>query len=69
MTRFGLLKEKSWHRDRRQAERDLLQVFCAMHAIAKEQRRRAVSGSAQELPTASDGGGSGPPPSPLALAA
>ncbi len=42
VTRFGLLKEKAWYRDRRHAERDLLQVFCAMHAIAKEQRRRAA---------------------------
>ena len=28
------------YRDRRVAERDLLKIFCAMHALAKEQRRR-----------------------------
>jgi len=61
VTRFGLLKEKSWYRDRRQAERDVLQVFCAIHAIAMEQRRRAAGG----IPIKSK---SGPPP-PLALAA
>jgi hypothetical protein len=64
VTRFGLLKEKSWHRSREQAERDLLQVFCAMHAIAKEQRLRQAARAAP----AAGGGGSGAPP-PLALAA
>ena len=61
VTRFGLLREKSWHRDRRQAERDALQIFCLMHGIAKEQRRRA----ARATPTA----GSGGPAPPIALAA
>ncbi len=61
VTRFGLLREKSWHRDRRQAERDALQVFCLMHGIAKEQRRRA----ARATPIA----GSGGPAPPIALAA
>ena len=42
VTRFGLLRDKAWYRDRRHAERDLFQVFCAMHSIAKEQRRRAA---------------------------
>jgi hypothetical protein len=65
VTRFGLLKDKAWYRDRRQAERDLLLVFCAMHALAKEQRRRA----AMAVPTAPlTGEGSGAPP-PLARAA
>jgi len=68
VTRFGLLKEKAWYRDRRQAERDLLQVFCAMHALAMEQRRRAIRGAAPVLPM-SGVGNSGPPPPPLARAA
>jgi hypothetical protein len=72
VTRFGLLKEKSWHRHREQAERDLLQAFCTMHAIAKEQRRLQRQ-KKQEADAAAGGGGgggggSGPPP-PLALAA
>jgi hypothetical protein len=68
VTRFGLLKEKSWYRDRRHAERDLLQVFCAMHAIAKERRRRAARGAAQTPTPLTGVGASGPPP-PLAQAA
>jgi hypothetical protein len=67
VTRFGLLKEKAWYRDRRHAERDLLQVFCAMHALAKEQRRRAA-GTAQPSAPLAGQGNSGPPP-PLARAA
>jgi hypothetical protein len=68
VTRFGLLKGKAWVRDRRHAERDLLQVFCAMHALAKEQRRRAGQ---IPIPTAplTGAGSSGPPPPPLARAA
>jgi hypothetical protein len=34
VTRFGQLKEKQWYRRRAEAERDLLQVFCLMHALA-----------------------------------
>jgi hypothetical protein len=64
VTRFGLLKEKAWYRDRRQAERDVMQVFCAMHSIAKHQRRLAANGA----PGAPLTGTSGPPP-PLARAA
>jgi hypothetical protein len=67
VTRFGLLKEKSWHRDRRQAERDVLQVFCGMHALAMEQRRRAARSSCPSAPL-TGAGISGPPP-PLARAA
>jgi len=70
VTRFGLLKGKSWHRTRDAAERDLLQTFCAMHALAKEQRRRAAQGAAAVADGGGGGGGggggSGPP---LALAA
>jgi len=61
VTRFGLLRGKSWYRDARQAERDVLQVFCVMHVLAMEQRRRAAG----SVPIESK---SGPPP-PLALAA
>jgi hypothetical protein len=43
VSRFGLLKDKAWYRDARDAERDLLQVFCVMHSLAMEQRRRAAS--------------------------
>jgi hypothetical protein len=64
VTRFGLLKEKAWYRERRQAERDVMQVFCAMHSIAKHQRRLAAHGA----PSAPLTGTSGPPP-PLARAA
>ena len=67
VTRFGLLKDKSWHRDRRQAERDVLQVFCGMHALAMEQRRRAASASRPSAPL-TGAGISGPSP-PLARAA
>lgn len=68
VTRFGLLKEKAWYRDRRAAERDLLQVFCAMHVLAKEQRRRAAG---RVVPTAPLTGARtrGAPPPPLARAA
>lgn len=41
VTRFGLLKGKSWHRRREQAQLDFLMVYCSMHALAMEQRRRA----------------------------
>ncbi|MGB7588857.1 MAG: hypothetical protein WBM00_09130, partial [Solirubrobacterales bacterium] len=41
VTRFGLLKGKSWYRRREQAQLDFLIVFCSMHALAIEQRRRA----------------------------
>jgi hypothetical protein len=63
VTRFGLLKEKAWYRDRRQAERDIFLVFSAMHALAKEQRRRAAK---MVVPTAplTGVGSSGPPPAP-----
>jgi hypothetical protein len=54
VTRFGLLKDKAWYRDRREAERDFFQVFCIMHSLAMEQRRRAADASA-------DSGGQLPP--------
>jgi hypothetical protein len=54
VTRFGLLKEKAWYRDRREAERDFFAVFCIMHSLAMEQRHRAA------LASASSGGH--PPP-------
>ncbi len=38
--RFGLLRGKSWHRRRDAAERDALTVFCIMHSLALEQKRR-----------------------------
>jgi hypothetical protein len=41
VTRFGLLKGKSWYRRREQAQLDFLMVFSSMHALAMEQRRRA----------------------------
>ncbi len=41
VTRFGLLKGKSWYRRREQAQLDFLMVFCSMHALAMEQRKRA----------------------------
>jgi transposase len=47
VTRFGLLKEKAWYRSGQAAERDLLQVFVTMHALAMEQRRRAARGKDQ----------------------
>lgn len=40
-TRFGLLKHKAWYRRREQAQLDFLMVFCTMHALAIEQRKRA----------------------------
>jgi hypothetical protein len=67
VTRFGLLKGKAWYRDRRQAERDVLQVFSVMHALAMEQRRRAAQHKADSDPT--PGEGAGEPPPPLARAA
>jgi hypothetical protein len=41
VTRFGLLKHKAWYRRREQAQLDFLMVFCSMHALAMEQRKRA----------------------------
>lgn len=41
VTRFGLLKGKSWYRRREQAQLDFLMIFCSMHALAMEQRKRA----------------------------
>lgn len=40
-TRFGLLKHKAWYRRREQAQLDFLMVFCTMHALSIEQRKRA----------------------------
>lgn len=72
VTRFGLLKEKSWHRHRKHAERELLQTFCLMHALAKETRRQRRKAKEEADAAAAGGGGggggSGPPP-PIALAA
>jgi hypothetical protein len=67
VTRFGLLRGKSWYRDSRAAERDVFQVFSIMHALAMEQRRRAAKQDAVPAPLP-DAGSSGPPPQ-LALAA
>jgi hypothetical protein len=64
VTRFGLLREKAWYSDRRQAERDVMQVFCIMHGLAKHQRRVAAGGD-PSIPVR----GAGPPPLPLARAA
>jgi hypothetical protein len=71
VTRFGLLKEKSWHRHRRHAERELLQVFCLMHALAKETRRQRKAREEADAAAGGGGGGGGGsgPPLPLALAA
>jgi len=46
VTRFGLLKGKSWYRRREQAQLDFLMVFSSMHALAMEQRRRAKAPTA-----------------------
>jgi hypothetical protein len=69
VTRFGLLKEKAYYRDGREAERDLLQVFCAMHALAMEQRRRAAYGAVPSAPVSGAGNGGPAPPLPLTRAA
>lgn len=66
VTRFGLLKEKAWYRDRREAERDFFQVFCIMHSLAMEQRRLAAVASAAPAPMT---GAGGQQPPPLRLAA
>ena len=58
VTRVGLLKEKAWYRDRREAERDFFQVFAIMHSLAMEQRRLAAVASASP----SSAGGGQPPP-------
>jgi hypothetical protein len=68
VTRFGLLKEKAWYRDRRQAERDLFLIFSAMHSLAKEQRRLAAQTAVPTAPL-TGAGNSGPPPPALARAA
>jgi hypothetical protein len=51
-TRFGLLKHKAWYRRREQAQLDFLMVFCGMHALAMEQRRRAKAKAPPELAAA-----------------
>lgn len=53
VTRFGLLKGKSWHRRREQAELDFLITFSCMHALAMEQRRRARGSITPVAPAAS----------------
>jgi hypothetical protein len=40
-TRFGLLKHKARYRKREQAKLDCLMIFCSMHVLAMEQRKRA----------------------------
>lgn len=65
VTRFGLLKGKSWHRRREQAELDCLIIFSFMHALAMEQRQRAK----RPAPAASAPPGSVAPPGPPGLAA
>jgi hypothetical protein len=68
VTRFGLLRGKSWYRQAKAAERDIFQTFSIMHALAMEQRRRAPKADADSSPTPLPGSGNGPSP-PLALAA
>jgi hypothetical protein len=65
VTRFGLLKDKSWHRSREQAERNFFAVFCIMHSLAMEQRRRAAAARALAPPEPT----AGAPPPGLAKAA
>ena len=65
VTRFGLLKEKTWRRTREQVERDFFQVFSIMHSLAMEQRRRAAAKATASQPAATGG----EPPPPLASAA
>jgi len=65
VTRFGLLKEKSWHRSREHVERDFFQVFCIMHSLAMEQRRRAAAKANTSSPPPTGGA----PPPTVALAA
>ena len=69
VSRFGILREKSWYRDRRDAEADVLQVFIAMHALAMTQRRRAAAGATSDGPTPLPARGAPPGPPPLAAAA
>ena len=41
--RFRLIKGKRWYRSRVEAETDTAVIFCVMHALAMEQRRRAAA--------------------------
>ena len=56
VSRFKLLKDKAWYRHREQVERDALMIFCCMHALAMEQRRRAAGATPARAPAAT-----GPP--------
>jgi transposase len=64
-TRFGILRDKAWYRDIREAKRDVFQVFCIMHSLAMEKRRRAAAAASACSPSMN---GAGKPP-PLRLAA
>ena len=44
--RFRLIKGKRWYRSRVEAETDTAVIFCVMHALAMEQRRRATATAA-----------------------
>jgi hypothetical protein len=45
-SRFRLIKGKRWYRSRVEAETDTAVIFCVMHALAMEQRRRAATSTA-----------------------
>jgi len=64
-TRFGLLRNKAWYRDIREAKRDYFQTFSIMHALAMEQRRRAATPRQLHGSPNMNGG----PPPPLSLVA
>ena len=65
VTRFGLLKEKTWRRSRAHVQRDFFQTFFIMHALAMEQRRRAAAKATASTPAVAGGA----PTPPLASAA
>jgi hypothetical protein len=46
--RFRLIKGKRWYRSRVEAETDTAVIFCVMHALAMEQRRRAAAQSVEK---------------------
>jgi hypothetical protein len=60
LNRFGLLKHKAWYRRREEAQLDLLMVFCSMHALALEQRRRSRGTAEPSWTGRPETGGFGP---------
>ncbi len=56
LSRFGLLKHKAWYRRREEAQLDFLMVFCSMHALAIEQRKRAKQAARARAPEAAGAG-------------